>query len=150
MKKIIRLTESELCRIIKESASRLVLEHDTNDYDEDFGDSGIHWETVDVTDDFYREFEKLSDVSDISDDELEDFYGFLDTLPEDTFKVGICIEDEESDDSTGYYPGESISDVDGTEGIEEAINSYGGSEQVKELAVSALYSAIQEIDLSDY
>lgn len=154
MKKIIRLTESELHDIVKESVTRILNEgwtgrgyvpHDGNrmvgGY---YGRSEISGEK-DVMDDL------LENIPDISDEEWEGFKNYCEQNP-NVFVIKGEISSS-YDESTGYgSAGFPITELDNTIGEDEALQYVAQypDQRVAQLAVQTLKGIFEKLTDEDF
>lgn len=154
MKKIIRLTESELHDIVKESVTRILNEgwtgrgyvpHDGNGMVGGYyGRSEINGEK-DVMDDL------LENIPDISDEEWEGFKNYCEQNP-NVFIIKGEISSS-YDESTGYgSAGFPITELDNTVGEDEALQYVAKypDQRVAQLAVQTLKGIFDKLTDEDF
>ena len=140
MRKIIRLTESDLHRIIKRSAARLIREM----YGDTFDVSTDGEKTWDYFMDAYSNAEGSTEIDESEELEFFDQLGDKEEM-HDLFTLQLTISEDEYED--GVY--ESVEEIGGLDEIRERIEMTDGSDIVKNAALSALDELEDEIE-KDY
>ena len=154
MKKIIRLTESDLHKIVKESVNRILKEgwtrrgyvpHDGNSMVGGYyGRSEINGEK-DVMDDL------LENIPDITEEEWEDFKNYCEQNP-NVFVIEAEISSS-YDESTGYgSAGFPITELEKTIGDEEALQYVAQypDQKVAQLATQTLKKILDGLTEEDF
>ena len=154
MKKIIRLTESDLHQIVKESVNRILKEgwtgrgyvpHDGNSMVGGYyGRSEINGEK-DVMDDL------LENIPDITEEEWEDFKNYCEQNP-NVFVIEAEISSS-YDESTGYgSAGFPITELEKTIGDEEALQYVAQypDQKVAQLATQTLKKILDGLTEEDF
>lgn len=154
MKKIIRLTESDLHQIVKESVNRILKEgwtgrgyvpHDGNSMVGGYyGRSEINGEK-DVMDDL------LENIPDITDEEWEDFKNYCEQNP-NVFIIEAEISSS-YDESTGYGSASCpMTELENTIGDEEALQYVAQypNQKVAQLATQTLKTILDGLTEEDF
>jgi len=164
MKKIIRLTETDLHNLVREMTCKVLNEAgwgnngwrtgyvkpDGNQMTGgNYGSRSHGYIPVDISEKFFDETYKiLRQYGDTYQEVMEMFFN-----EENPFIINVCI-DSEYDESTGYgsemFPINTIRDVKGEEKIVEFIDNFQqGDEIFKQAAKKALESTIDNLDADE-
>lgn len=157
MKKIIRLTESELHNIIRNSVKRAINEigyvsNDGNSMVGGYYDSWKESGTCNISTRIIDEFQDILMSNNLDEELVNEFADYVESN-EDIFTLKADMG-ASYDESTGYgsssHPVYEIDDLEGVENIEQYIKSYQGNPTIVKIGLEALNNVIDNIDSSDF